>query len=606
MDLANQTVRNPLPHSRTHLPAPSDPVVSWRVDFPIRLFLFSKPRRHSVDSCARGAASPLPGDTLAEREPSDPGPGALGTAHRPPSGEGPQPSPDPNKRETARSAARARRNPRVFRFSRCRQQPTPAAEPSSATKAEDLREEVTCSICLDYFEDPVCTECSHNFCRDCLQRSWAHGGPFSCPECRQLSEPGALRPNRALARLTEKTRRLRLDPAPRDLCGRHGEPLRLFCEDDQRPVCVVCRESLEHQGHAMAPLDEALQSYREKLLKCHVNLVTKMKKALQLKSLAEKNTADCQETMKNQRRTLSAEFAKLHQFLAEEEQLYLQKLTKEEEETKKKLKENKLNLEHKISSLKKLISELGEKRQSSTLELLQNPKDVLTRSEEQDVEPALDMLTVKTMCQIPVMKEMLKRFQVAVTFAEGTAHPELSFSREGRYAKNRQSSKPWPLIFTPWGYFSEWREPQRNTHFVERFQHLPCVMGKNVFTSGKYYWEVESQDSLDTAVGVCQEDATWISDSLKMCPCVGIWALRWSACGYCPLTGSPETPTKQEPPLRRVGIFLDYEAGDVSFYNAADGTHLHTFSCQFISCIRPFFWLSPLAALVIPPVTDRK
>lgn len=75
--------------------------------------------------------------------------------------------------------------------------------------------------------------------------------------------------------------------------------------------------------------------------------------------------------MKNQKLRFSAEFTKLHDFLAEEEQLFLQKLSKEEEETKKKRTENTLRLHQIITSLKKLILEVEEKSQSSILELLQ-------------------------------------------------------------------------------------------------------------------------------------------------------------------------------------------------------------------------------------------
>lgn len=63
--------------------------------------------------------------------------------------------------------------------------------------ARKLQEEATCSICLDYFTDPVMTTCcGHNFCRECIQLTWekAKGqkkrraeGPFPCPECRELS-----------------------------------------------------------------------------------------------------------------------------------------------------------------------------------------------------------------------------------------------------------------------------------------------------------------------------------------------------------------------------------------------------------------------------------
>lgn len=195
---------------------------------------------------------------------------------------------------------------------------------------------------------------------------------------------------------------------------------------------------------------------------------------------------------------------------------------------------------------------------------------------------------------------------VAVNLSENTAHATLVFSQEGRYVKNPSSAGSWPLFSTAWSYFAGWKRPQKNTHFVERFQHLPCVLGKNVFTSGKHYWEAENRDSLEIAVGVCREDVMGIMDHLQMSPEGGVWALRWSPAGYWPLIGVPVSPTKQEPSLHRVGVFLDHGAGDLSFYNAVDGTHLHTFSCPKVSRLRPFFWLSPLASLVIPPLTGGK
>ncbi|XP_047569457.1 E3 ubiquitin-protein ligase TRIM4 [Lutra lutra] len=485
---------------------------------------------------------------------------------------------------------------------------TPTTTPTqrSGMEAEDLQEDLTCSICLDYFEDPVSIECGHNFCRGCLHRSWGPGGgSFPCPECRQPSPFSALRPNWALARLTERTRRRRQGPVPPGQCGRHWEALRLFCEDDQRPVCLVCRESQEHQGHTMAPIDEASCSYREKLLKAQCSLKDKMKKAMYFQDIEVKNATEWKEKMKNQRVRLSAEFAKLHLFLEEEEQLFLQRLSEEEEEMKKKQNENTLKLHQKITSLKQLILEVREKSESSTLELLQNPKDLLTRSENQDVDYSPEVLMLKNVCQIPMMKEMLKRFQVAVSVAEDTAHPKLVFSQDGRFVKNGASANSWPLFSSAWNYVSGWRNSQRNAPFVGRFQHLPCVLGKNVFTSGKHYWEVESRDSLEIAVGVCREDVLGLADASEMCPHGGIWAISWGSAGCQPLTGSPGSPTKQEPALHRVGVFLDFGARDISFYSVVDGAHLHTFSCP-VSRLRPFFWLSPLASLVIPAVTGGK
>ncbi|KAM5332168.1 E3 ubiquitin-protein ligase TRIM4 isoform 2-T2 [Glossophaga mutica] len=396
--------------------------------------------------------------------------------------------------------------------------------------AEDLQEELSCPICLEYFQDPVSLECGHNFCRRCLRYSLEQGGrSFPCPECRQLSSPTALRPNWALTRLVDRARRLHPHPTPDRLCNRHGEPLRLFCEDDQRPVCLVCRESQEHQDHSMAPVQEAFESYREKLLKTEHSLMAKIEEVTRLQDAEMKNAAEWK-----------------------------------------------------------------------------NPKDLLTRSENQDVNYSVKVLQVKTECHVPMMKEMLKRFQVAISLAEDTAHPKLVFSQQGRCVQNGAPASSWPVVSSAWNYVAAWRKPQQTTYSVKRFQHLPSVLGKNIFTSGKHYWEVENQSSLVIAVGVSREDILGIVDNSEISPDVGIWAICWNSTCYWPLTGNPVISTSPEPALQRVGVFLDYEAGDISFYNAVDGMHIHTFSCSFVSHLRPFFWLSPLASLILPPVTGGK
>ncbi|NXM51788.1 TRI17 ligase, partial [Illadopsis cleaveri] len=71
------------------------------------------------------------------------------------------------------------------------------------------------------------------------------------------------------------------------LCQKHGQALKLFCEEEQTPVCRVCRESREHRLHAAVPIEEAAQEHKEKF-QAHVQILKdKREKLLGLKAAEE-------------------------------------------------------------------------------------------------------------------------------------------------------------------------------------------------------------------------------------------------------------------------------------------------------------------------------
>lgn len=128
----------------------------------------------------------------------------------------------------------------------------------------NLQEEATCAICLDYFTDPVMTDCGHNFCRECICRCWGQPeGPYACPECRELSPQRNLRPNRPLAKMAEMARRLHPpSPVPQGVCAAHREPLASFCVDELRLLCAACERSGEHWTHRVRPLQDAAEDLK--------------------------------------------------------------------------------------------------------------------------------------------------------------------------------------------------------------------------------------------------------------------------------------------------------------------------------------------------------
>ncbi|XP_027726480.1 tripartite motif-containing protein 43-like [Vombatus ursinus] len=112
---------------------------------------------------------------------------------------------------------------------------------------QEWQREITCSICRSYLCEPVTIGCGHSFCRACLSWSWRVATQASsCPECSQVSQP--------LQNTEEQSQ-----------CARHKKVLKVFCEDDQTPLCVRCSQSPEHGAHKLSPVEEAAHNCREKL-----------------------------------------------------------------------------------------------------------------------------------------------------------------------------------------------------------------------------------------------------------------------------------------------------------------------------------------------------
>uniref|UniRef100_A0A8C3FQM2 RING-type domain-containing protein n=1 Tax=Chrysemys picta bellii TaxID=8478 RepID=A0A8C3FQM2_CHRPI len=88
----------------------------------------------------------------------------------------------------------------------CHFSPTASPLSMSSRGMERLREDVTCSICLDVLDNPVSIECGHNFCRGCLMAHW-HGVSAQvsqCPECRAPCSRDRMTPDTRLRALVEK------------------------------------------------------------------------------------------------------------------------------------------------------------------------------------------------------------------------------------------------------------------------------------------------------------------------------------------------------------------------------------------------------------------
>ncbi|XP_039374046.1 butyrophilin subfamily 1 member A1-like [Mauremys reevesii] len=161
-------------------------------------------------------------------------------------------------------------------------------------------------------------------------------------------------------------------------------------------------------------------------------------------------------------------------------------------------------------------------------------------------------------------------YAVDVTLDPNTAHPNLVLSEDQKtvtYDERRQDLPDNP----------------------ERFNTYPTVLGANRFTGGRFYWEVEVGDKTNWTVGVCRESVIR-TGKVRLTPGNGHWAVWLRDGKYEACTSSPRTPLSVSVSPSRVGVFLDYEGGEVSFYNVTDRSHLFTFTDTFSGTLHPYFY----------------
>lgn len=117
-----------------------------------------------------------------------------------------------------------------------------------------------------------------------------------------------------------------------------------------------------------------------------------------------------------------------------------------------------------------------------------------------------------------------------------------------------------------------------------------AAWGTCVFSSGKHYWELDVDSSWDWALGVCKD--SWIRKNSTMVTSKDIFLLLCVKVDnrFSLLTTSPMFPHYVEKPLGRVGVFLDFEGGSVSFLNVTRSSLIWSYPAGSLNFpVRPFF-----------------
>ncbi|XP_036404346.1 E3 ubiquitin-protein ligase TRIM39 [Megalops cyprinoides] len=151
-----------------------------------------------------------------------------------------------------------------------------------------------------------------------------------------------------------------------------------------------------------------------------------------------------------------------------------------------------------------------------------------------------------------------------------------------------------PMTNHPWLLLSDDRRKVQEAHAemevaysTQRFDVWPCVLGWEGFDSGRHYWEVDMANNGYWRVGVTTATSKR-RGRFAMVPSQGYWTLWRSTRQFYACT-KPETPLPVGLVPRKLGVYLDYEEGQISFYNVENKSHIYTFTDSFRGKLYPLF-----------------
>ncbi|XP_063761446.1 zinc finger protein RFP-like [Eleginops maclovinus] len=538
-----------------------------------------------------------------------------------------------------------------------------------ATASSLLSEEkFLCSICLEVFTEPVTTPCGHNFCSACIHKYWDGSDVCQCPLCKRtfsqrpellvntfISElaaelktlvqikgpatdpplPGTaailcdfcsemkgnavkscltclmsfcemhLEPHQRVAALKSHTL---LDPVNNlddRMCKVHNKLTELYCRTDQTSVCVMCMKT-DHKSHNVVPIEEEFEVVIAKKDDTMVNL----KKMIQSwsKKIAEiENSVDVSQKEAEREKEASVQvFTDLIRSIQRSQAELVEVIEERCRATKQKADRFLTDLRMEVADLQSRSSQLEQLSQSEdhhqfvlTFPNLCSPlnKDWTNIGIHCDlsfeaVRGAVDLLKQNAdqiLEEVPEIKmKRMREHAVDLTFDPDTAYCSLVISQDGKQVVNADTEQNLPSN-------------------PKRFEVCPKVLSKEGFTAGKFYYEVQVKGKPKWFIGVVRESYER-KKPIGMSPKYGGWSIGLNKGSYYACTEQIADITLKEK-LQKVGVFVDYDKGVVSFYDVNSKSHMHSFTgFHFTEKMYPYFYLltydngTNSAPLIISPV----
>ncbi|XP_070687297.1 E3 ubiquitin-protein ligase TRIM21-like [Pempheris klunzingeri] len=508
-------------------------------------------------------------------------------------------------------------------------------------------EHFLCSICLDVFIAPVTIPCGHNFCKSCITENWRINRKCQCAVCKRpfdirpelhvntfISEIAAQYRQSAVKKASEdakpgevlcdvctgiKLKALKsclvclasycqthlerhqmtpglkghklvgpLDNLEDRICTNHDELMDRFCKTDQMCVCQFCTET-DHESHDVVPLKEECDGKKTELEKTGAEFqqmiherqlkVQELRQSVQLsKEAAHKEMANGVQV-----------FTTLTQLVQTGLTELIEQVKRKQKTTAKQADDSIKELNQEISELRKRYAEVKQlERSDDHLHLLQMfsslNASLLAKDQTKIIlhQPSYEGTVARAVAQLKetlsrgtekLLEAELRRVQqyaVDVTLDPDTAHPKLIVSDDGKQVNHGDVERNLPY------------NPQR-------FSCCVVVLGKQSLSSGRFYYEVEVKGKTKWDLGVVSASASRRGE-ITSCPETGFWTLQLRNGHEYVALADPDVLLSVKSRPQTVGMFVDYEEGLVSFYDAEAAGILYSFTgCSFTDKLYPFF-----------------
>ncbi|XP_072281931.1 E3 ubiquitin-protein ligase TRIM39-like [Pyxicephalus adspersus] len=441
--------------------------------------------------------------------------------------------------------------------------------------AVGVKDELECSICLCIYNNPITLICGHSFCHDCIDMLWQdkQNGDYECPECKKkFHARPKLNKNIALSNIVARISSSCSDEE-NSLCTIHNKMLKYFCFNDSICVCGLCI-IVEHKGHQVEPLPEACEKMIEEISDVFQQLTLKEqeidKRVINLESYKTK----VEKQASNVRERIDSMFYKIKEQLDHLQKQFNDEVTNQVRH----LTQPVLEQLQKLTMLKDDVSKGIDGIEG--LETITEPLNFLLEcstckkniNDIQDPPLLGDLdemqLILKLQNRMPGFMSGLKAQKLF--YLQPIADISLDMNTSGTYVYVSPDLK----TATALGHIRQPDSPHR-------FQYSQ-VLSTTKFSSGRHYWEVATSQIGRWRVGIAYNSIERKGDDHLLGNNNKSWCMDMYENVHLMIHNYQVTHVVLSTPNPKLGIYLDYEAGRLSFFELGHQVkHVYTFTTKF-------------------------